>query len=75
MSFTEPIKQTKETQKLYDHLQWLSKNPTLMDQIHHTRMQVVMRLGSPWAKRWAAASTARCLQRAWSAFKTRRKAL
>jgi len=44
MSFTEPIKQTKETQKLYDHLQWLSKNPTLMDQIHHTRMQVVMRI-------------------------------
>ena len=44
MSFKEPIKQTKETQKLYDHIQWLNANAKYMDIIHERRLQVTMRI-------------------------------
>tara|TARA_B100000945_G_C20410172_1_gene612138 strand:+ start:1129 stop:2418 length:1290 start_codon:yes stop_codon:yes gene_type:complete len=44
MSFSEPRKRTQETQKLYDHLQWLFKNPIYMETVHKRRMQVAMRI-------------------------------
>jgi hypothetical protein len=44
MSFTEPIKQTKETKKLYDHIQWLNANASFMTKIHETRMNVLIRI-------------------------------
>lgn len=44
MSFSEPRKRTPETQKLYDHLQWLFHNPIYMETVHKRRMQVAIKI-------------------------------